>query len=118
MDSTFKSKLYFMPIEITGRIVTLLPLVTGEGKNGQWKKQEFVIETTDQYPKKVVFSMWGDKADMLSNYKPGEDIKVSFNPESREHNGRWYTDLRAWRIDRAGAASQPGINQDREYNFN
>ena len=107
-----------MAIEITGRIVNLLEPVTGQGKNGQWKKQEFIIETTDQYPKKVIFSMWGEKVDVLTNYKVGEDVKVSFNPESREYNGRWYTDLRAWRIDRAGAASQPGVNQEREYNFN
>jgi hypothetical protein len=93
-----------MAIEITGKIVNILPPVTGEGKNGPWKKQEFIIETTDQYPKKVLFSVWGDKVNMQS-LTAGADVKVSFNPESREYNGKWYTDLRAWRIEAAGAPS-------------
>lgn len=91
-------------LEITGKLVKLLPQVTGQGKNGQWTKQEFVIETTtEQYPKKVCMSAWGEKADALRNVKVGDEVKVSFNIESREYNERWYTDVRAWRIERAAA---------------
>lgn len=88
-------------MEITGRIIQLLPLQTGQGKNGVWKKQDFVIETEGQYPKKVCISAWGDKVseNMLVE---GKEVTVSFDIESREFNGRWYTDVRAWRVDEAG----------------
>lgn len=94
-----------MAIEITGKLIQILQPVVGEGRNGQWKKQEFVIETNDQYPKRVAFSLWGEKTLLLNNIKEGTDIKVSFNPESREYNGRWFTELRAWRIENAGTAA-------------
>ncbi|NPA68576.1 MAG: DUF3127 domain-containing protein [Chlorobi bacterium] len=87
-----------MNLEITGKLIKKLPEQTGEGKFGKWIKQEFVIETQDQYPKKVCFSTWGDKTDILKKFSEGDIITVSFNPESREYNERWYTDLRAWKI--------------------
>ena len=59
------------------------------------------------YPKKVSVSVWGDKTDSLRNLQPGANVKVSFNVESREYNGRWYTDVKAWRIEAAGAAGAP-----------
>ena len=97
-----------MALEITGKISQILPLETGESKNGQWKKQFFILEFMDgNYPKKVSVSVWGDKTDSLRNLQPGSDVKVSFNVESREYNGRWYTDVKAWRIEAAGAAT-PG----------
>jgi hypothetical protein len=88
-----------MAIEIAGTLITLLPEQSGTGINGNWVKQDFVIETEDQYPKKVCFSAWGDKASLIKNISVGTKIKVSFSPESREFNGKWYTDLRAWRIE-------------------
>jgi hypothetical protein len=107
-----------MAMEITGKVLQVLQPVTGEGKNGAWKKQEFIIETMDQYPKKVILQAWGDKAAVVQNLTPGTEVKVSFNPESREYNGRWYTDLRAWRIDVGTAAmANSGSNMppNREY---
>ncbi|WP_337044470.1 DUF3127 domain-containing protein [Emticicia sp. 17c] len=91
-------------MEITGKIIQLLPLQTGQGKNGVWKKQDFVIETDGQYPKKVCISAWGDKIseNMLT---VGKEVTVSFDIESREFNGRWYTDVRAWRVDEASAST-------------
>ncbi len=84
-------------MEIEGVIVSILPLQTGQGRNGIWKKQEFVIETLGQYPRKVMMHLWGEKADEV-RLTIGERIKASVNIESREYNGRWYTDIRAWRI--------------------
>lgn len=99
-------------MDINGKVIQLLALQTGEGKNGQWKKQDFVIETDGTYPKKVCISAWGDKID-TSLLKIGNMINVSFDVESREYNGRWYTDLRAWRIDgqSAGGDSSPSYAQ-------
>lgn len=97
-----------MALEITGKVIQILPLETGEGKNGQWKKQFFIMEYMDgNYPKKLSVSVWGDKTESIRNLQPGANIKVSFNVDSREYNGRWYTDVRAWKIETGGAASAP-----------
>lgn len=87
-------------MEITGTLVHILPLQTGQGKNGQWKKQDFVLEIPGSFPKKACFSAWGDKIDS-SILVVGQMLKVSFDVESREYNGRWYTDLKAYSIQNA-----------------
>jgi len=94
-----------MALEITGKLIKLLPEQTGAGKNGNWVKQEFIIETTEQYPKKVCCSLWGDKVGAIKSVPPGEMVKVSFNVESREYNERWYTELRAWKIEANASGS-------------
>ncbi len=88
-------------MDITGQLIKILPEQNGQGAKGPWIKQEFVIETKEQFPKKACFSLWGDKVQSLQKFSMSDMIKVSFNIESREHNERWYTELRAWRIDRA-----------------
>ena len=90
-------------MELTATLVQLLPMQTGQGKNGPWKKQDFVVETEGQYPKKVCISVWGDKINEAV-LKPGNKLKVSFDVESREYNGKWYTDLKAWKVDMADAS--------------
>lgn len=99
-------------MDIKGRVLQLLPLQTGEGKNGTWKKQDFVIETDGQYPKKVCISAWGDKINEGA-LKVGNEVNVSFDIESREYNGRWYTDVKAWKIDSmsggGGASEEAGF---------
>jgi hypothetical protein len=94
-----------MALEINGKLVKVMEQVTGESRNGGWVKQEFVIETFDQFPKKVCCSVWGDKTEQLRRFQPGDDVKVSFNVESREYNERWYTEIRAWKLDPAGAVA-------------
>jgi hypothetical protein len=92
-------------MEITGRIIQLLPLQTGQGKNGVWKKQDFVIETDGQYPKKVCISAWGDKVSE-NVLVVGKEVNVFFDIESREFNGRWYTDVRAWKVEEGGGSAE------------
>ena len=87
-------------MDISGKLLQLLPTQTGNGKNGQWKKQEFILETGDTYPKKVCIAVWGDKID-LANFKLGDTLDVSFDVESREFNGKWYTDVKAWKVNTA-----------------
>ncbi len=95
-----------MALELVGKLVKILPEVTGQGKNGPWNKQEFVLETLDtQYPKKVCMTAWGDKAGDLKQFADGDMIKATFSPESREYNERWYTELRAYRIETGDGAS-------------
>lgn len=92
-------------MEITAKLIQLLPLQTGMGKNGEWKKQEFIVETLGSpYPKKICISVWGDKINE-SVLKEGNELNISFDIESREYNGRWYTDVKAWKIELANRNS-------------
>ncbi len=91
-------------MEIKGRLIHVLAVQSGEGKNGPWKKQDFVIETDGQYPKKVCLTIWGDKFNETF-LTVGNELLVSFDAESREYNGRWFTDLKAWKIELAGSES-------------
>lgn len=85
-------------MEIKGKVVKVLQKQTGEGKNGTWVKRSFIIETEGQYPKKVQISSFGDKLN-VELIKEGNYLNVSIELESREYNGRWYTDVRAWKIE-------------------
>lgn len=99
-------------MEIKGKLQIILPLVEGQGKNGVWRKQEFVIETLDNYPKKVVIHVWGEKVDDFKKYKIGDVIICSLEISSREFNGKWYTDVRAWKIvagDNVGAQNNDNV---------
>lgn len=99
-------------LELSGKLLQVLPLQSGTGKNGNWQKQDFVIETADQYPKKVCFSAWSDKVDALKKIEPGTIVKVAFNAESREFNGKWYTDLRIWKIEANGSMPNNNVGDD------
>lgn len=92
-------------MELQGKLVKVLSSVTGEGKNGAWIKQEFILETQEQYPKKVCISAWGEKVETLKRLQLGDLLKVAVNAESREYNERWYTELRGWKIDVVSAIS-------------
>jgi len=89
-------------MEINGKIIELLPEKSGESAKGPWRKQEYILETEGQYPKKVCFMAWSDKIDEFA-IREGESLVVTVDLESREYNGRWYTDVKAWKVTRAGA---------------
>lgn len=89
-----------MSIVLTGKLLQILPQQTGTGKNGPWLKQDFIIETPGEFPRKICISAWGDKADGIAGFQEGDQVKVSVNIESREYNERWYTDVKAWRIEK------------------
>lgn len=94
-----------MSLEIEGTLIQKLPVQSGLSKSGNsWQKQEFIIETHDQYPKKICIMLWGDKANMLNTLNINDNIKVYFDIESREFNGKWYTDARAWKVEAANVA--------------
>ena len=99
-------------IKIYGTIQTVLPLQSGTSKAGnEWKKQEYILETVEQYPRKVKFDLFGDKVDQYP-LQAGNVVTISVHIESREFNGRWYTDVRAWKVENGdtraeGAAPAP-----------
>ena len=86
-------------MELIGKIIQILPLQEGVSKAGNpWKKQEYILETLGtQYPRKVCFNLFGDNVDKFP-MQVGQDVTVSIDIESREFNGRWYTDIRAWNV--------------------
>ena len=87
-------------MEVSGMIVAVLPLRTGESARGPWKSQDYVIEFYEdnaQYSSKMMFNVFGDNVDRFA-IQQGQQYTVSFNINAREYQGRWYNDLRAWRV--------------------
>jgi hypothetical protein len=93
-------------MQVTGTIIQVLPVQEGQGKNGPWRKQEIIVQTQSQYPKNVCISIWGNKLDGIE-LKPNMPITCDIELESREYNGRWFTDVKAWRVSNSSAPSQP-----------
>lgn len=93
-------------MEIIGRIIQVLPEQTGKSAKGEWKKQEFILEIPAQFPKKLCIASWNDKVD-LRTFDPNKSVKVFFDLESREFNGRWYTDVKAWKLEVLDSAGSP-----------
>jgi hypothetical protein len=91
-------------MEISGKIVQVLDLQSGTGKNGIWKKQDFILETKGQYPKKVCLTVWGDKIEQFG-MREGDELTAGIEIESREYNGRWYTDVKAWKVEKQGSGA-------------
>ena len=96
-----------MALELEGKIIRKLNVQSGVSARGNWSKQEFIIEYQEgNFPSQACFNVWGeDKVKDLERFQIGDSVKVSFNISSREYNGRWYTDLRAWRLDSSGEAA-------------
>jgi len=90
-------------MQITAKLIQILPLQSGVSRNGEWKKQDIVVETTERFPKKICISIWGDKINP-SQLIAGNTLTIDFDVESREFSGRWYTDVKAWKIE-TGAAN-------------
>lgn len=97
-------------MEIKGKIIYKLPLQTGVSKAGNnWSKQEYVLETLENYPKKVHFDFFGDRINQYP-LEVGQVVNLSFDIESREYNGRWFTSIRGWKadqVDESAAAAAP-----------
>lgn len=100
-----------MDLQIKGKVTQILEEQSGTGKNGPWRKQEFILETQDQYPKEICIVQWGDKIDEF-NVQEGEQITAHIDIQSREYNGRWYTDIKAWKVERGQGGAQGGPPQD------
>lgn len=97
-------------MDISGKIIVACEARGGVSQRtgNPWKMQEFVLETHDQYPRKCMFSVFGEDKLKEFNIQVGEEVTVSFDIDAREYNGRWYNDIRAWRVTRGVvAASAP-----------
>ncbi len=94
-----------MDLKITGTVKQLLDEQSGESRNGAWRKQEFVLETEGRFPKPVCIAVWGENIDEFG-VQVGERLTASVDVVSREWNGRWYTDVKAWKVEREGEQPQ------------
>lgn len=93
-------------MELTGKIIVACEPRGGVSQRtgNSWKMQEFVLETMEQYPRKCMFNVFGEDKLREMNIQVGEVLTISFDIDAREYNGRWYNDIRAWRVTRGAAA--------------
>lgn len=85
-------------MEIEGKLLQLLPVQDIKSQKGIMRKMEFVVEIESKFPKKLCFELWNDKIDLM-NSKIGNKIKIYFDVDSREYNGKWYTKATAWKVE-------------------
>lgn len=109
-------------MELAGKVIAVLEPRGGVSKTGnEWKVQEYVIETHDQYPRRMCFDVFGADKIQQFNIQMGEELNVSFDIDAREWNGRWFNSIRAWKVDHVpvggsqpvppmGAAPFPPVN--------
>lgn len=93
-------------MEIQGKITAILAERSGVSARGEWKSQEFVITTQEQYPRMICFQIYG--ADRISSFalQVGQMVNVGFDISAREYQGRYYNQLNAWKVDHLDAQQQ------------
>lgn len=97
-------------MEVVGKIIQVLPAQEGVGRNGNpWRVQPYVLETLDQYPRKVHFEVFGEDRIKQNPCDVDQLVTVSFDIESREFNGRWYTSIRAWKIQQGDTTQATAV---------
>lgn len=105
-------------MEVTGKIIMAFPEASGVSKAGNpWKKREYVLETLESRAQKIFFDLFGDRADQYP-LEVGQIIRLSFDINSREYNGRWYTSISGWRVEEVneGGSSSAASAPANEYN--
>ncbi len=96
-------------MEISGKIIAALEKRSGTSSRtgNAWASQSFVIETHEQYPKRCVFDVFGEDRLKEFNINVGDELTVSFDIDAHEYNGRWFNNLRAWRVQRGSEVPAP-----------
>lgn len=101
-------------MEFEGTVFKIMEPVSGTSARGTWKKQDIVFEIPGEFSRKICVTFFGDRADDAASLKEGDTANVSVNVESREYNGRWYTDIRAWKMVKktadVSAPAMPPVN--------
>jgi len=106
-NCNFAAELKIIAMEFTGKIIAILQPKGGVSKatGNEWKAQEFVIESHDQYPRKMCFEVFGaDKIDQF-NIQMGEELTVSFDIDSNQWQDRWFNRIRAWKVERVSVGA-------------
>ena len=95
-------------MEITGKIIAVLPAKEGvsQSTGNTWKCQDYVIETSEMYPKRCCFNVFGAEKIQEMNIQPGETLTVSLEINANEYQGKWYNQVRGWKVVRVPAQGQ------------
>lgn len=104
-------------MEIQGKVTNILPMRSGVSARGEWKSQEFVITTEEQYPKMVCFQVFGE--DRINSFalQIGEAVKVSFDISAHEYQGRFFNSINAWKVEKLMPIAQtPPLNPQQNVN--
>ena len=96
-------------MEIKGKVIQVLEPISGKSQKGDWSKQEFILQTSGDYPKSVCIEVWNGKATIPPI---GTEITAYINCESREYNNRWYTSIGAWKIELDSATVVDAVNAE------
>lgn len=88
-----------MQLELECKLVQLLEKQSGQSTKGDWQKQQFVVSTIGEYPKTIAMTAWKELVNTINGFPIGSNLKISFRIESREYNGKWYTDISPYKID-------------------
>lgn len=83
---------------IQAKVLRLFDIQTGQSARGSWKKRDFLVETIAKLPRKINLSLRGEAVDQFK-FNVGDALKISIDIESREYNNRWYTEVKAWKIE-------------------
>ncbi len=99
-------------MELSGTVIEILEEQSGKSDKGPWRKQDFILKTDHEYPKTVCITIWGSNIDQFS-LQEGETVTAHIDIQSREYNGRWYTDVKAWKIDKGGGSATTELPPER-----
>ncbi len=100
-------------MELTGKIIAVLPQRSGTSNRtgSEWRVGSYVLETMDQYPRKLAFDVFGADRIAQFNLQAGEIVTVYFDIDAHEYQGRWFNSIRAFRVDKnPQTASVPNAN--------
>lgn len=101
-----------MAFELSGKIIAVLDRKSGISKTGtSWSVQQYVIETHEQYPKKMCFDVFGEDKISQFNIQIGDELKLFFDVDAREYNGRWYNSFKVWKVEKVNESTlQTGLD--------
>ena len=98
-------------MEIQGKIIAVLPAKSGTTARGEWKSQQYVLETEEQYPKRLLFDVFGEDKIKQFDIKENDHLKVSFDPKAEQKDGHWYGNSRAWNVERIDTPADTSSTQ-------
>ena len=96
-------------MELDLLVTNILPPISGQSARGAWTKQEVVFEIPSEFNRKICIGFMGERVQLVSSLSVGELVKVYFNVESREFNGKWYTNVNAWKIEKPAQAAVQSV---------
>lgn len=89
-------------MELQGRVIYISEPRSGISKStgNPWMTQDYVIETHEQFPKRMMFNVFGEEKIKLFNIQMGDEVNVFFDINCREYQGKYYNDIRAWKVEK------------------